>query len=88
MPTPSQIKEQVDLERLQISHGLKKLRDNTRQLEDKEYASASVYGAASLDTLLPLVVDRIQHTFSYSIKRGKNGVAFKEIHNHLAHIEP
>ena len=88
MPNPSQIKEQVDLERLQISHGLKKLRDNTRQLEDKEYASASVYGAASLDTLLPLVVDRIQHTFSYSIKRGKNGVAFKEIHNHLAHIEP
>ena len=88
MPTPDQIKEQVDLERLQISHGLKKLRDNTRQLEEKEYASASVYGAASLDTLLPLVVDRIQHTFSYSIKRGKNGVAFKEIHNHLAHIEP
>ena len=88
MPTPDQIKEQVDFERQQISQGLKKLRDNTRQLEEKEYASASIYGAASMDTLLPLVVDIIQDTFSYSIKRGKNGVAFKEIHNHLAHIEP
>ena len=88
MPTPSQIKEQVDFERQQIKHGLKKLRDSTRQLEDKEYASASVYGAASLETLLPLVVERIQDTFSYAIIRGKNGVAFKEVHNHLAHIEP
>ncbi len=88
MPTPSQIAEQVAFERQQIAHGLKKLRDNTKQLEEKEYASASVYGAASIDTLLPLVVDRIQDTFSYSIKRGKNGVAFKEIHQHLAHIEP
>ena len=82
MPTPSQIKEQVDFERQQIKHGLKKLRDSTRQLEDKEYASASVYGAASLETLLPLVVERIQDTFSYAIIRGKNGVAFKEVHNH------
>ena len=88
MPTPAQIKEQVDLERRQISHGLKKLRDNTRQLEEKEYASASVYGAASIDTLLPLVVECIQDTFSYAIIRGKNGVAFKEVHQHLAHIEP
>jgi len=88
MPTPAQIEEQVAFERQQISQGLKKLRDNTRQLEEKEYASASVYGVASLDTLLPLVVDRIQDTFSYAVKRGKNGVAFKEIHQHLAHIEP
>ena len=88
MPTPAQIQEQVEFERQQIAQGLKKLRDNTRQLEEKEYASASVYGAVSIDTLLPLVVDRIQDTFSYAIKRGKNGVAFKEIHQHLAHIEP
>ena len=88
MPTPDQIKEQVDFERQQISQGLKKLRDNTRQLEEKEYASASVYGAASMDTLLPLVVGCIQDTFSYAIIRGKNGVAFKEVHQHLAHIEP
>ena len=88
MPTPAQIEEQVAFERQQISQGLKKLRDNTRQLEEKEYASASIYGAASIDTLLPLVIDRIQDTFSYAIKRGKNGVAFKEIHQHLAHIEP
>ena len=68
MPTPAQIEEQVAFERQQISQGLKKLRDNTRQLEEKEYASASIYGAASIDTLLPLVIDRIQDTFSYAIK--------------------
>ena len=88
MPTPAQIDEQVAFEREQIAKGLKRLRDNTRQLEEKDYASASVYGAASIDTLLPLVVKRIEDTFSYSIKRGKNGVAFKEINQHLIDIEP
>ena len=88
MPTPAQIDEQVALEREQISKGLKRLRDNTRQLEEKDYASASIYGAASIDTLLPLVVRRIEDTFSYAIKRGKNGVAFKEINQHLIDIEP
>ena len=73
MPTPAQIDEQIAFERTQIAQGLKKLRDNTRQLEEKEYASASIYGAASMDTLLPLVVASIEKTFSYKIKRGKNG---------------
>ena len=88
MPTPAQIEEQVQLERNQIAQGLKKLRANTRQLEEKEYASASVYGAASIETLLPLVVASIDKTFSYKIKRGKNGVAFKDIYHHISHIEP
>ena len=35
MPTPSQIEEQVQLERDQIAQGLKRLRDNTRQQESK-----------------------------------------------------
>ena len=37
MPTPAEIKEQVDLEREQIRQGLKQLRDNTANLEAKEY---------------------------------------------------
>ena len=88
MPTPAQIDEQVKLERDQIAQGLKKLRTNTKQLEAKEYASASVYGVASIETLLPLVVASIEKTFSYKIKRGKNGVAFKDIHKYISHIEP
>lgn len=88
MPTPAQIDEQIQLERDAIAQGLKKLHKNTRDLEAKEYASASVYGAASIDTLLPLVVARIEATVEYAIKRGKTGVAFKEIQKYLADVEP
>jgi hypothetical protein len=54
MPTPAQIDEQVQLERDQIRQGLKRLRDNTDALQQKSYASATVYGIASIDTLLPV----------------------------------
>ena len=57
MPTPAESEEQVRLERDQIDYGLKKLRANTRHLEEKEYASASVYGASSVEVLLPLVYE-------------------------------
>ena len=59
--TPDQIEQQILLERSQISQGLKRLRDQTLKLEQQNYASASIYGIASLQTLLPLVVDNIQH---------------------------
>ena len=58
----SLIEEQVTLERSQVSQGLKRLNDNTFKLEDQSYASASVYGIASIDTLLPLLVDKITMT--------------------------
>ena len=70
MPTPSQIEEQVNLERDQIAQGLKRLRDNTTQLENKSYASATVYGISSIDTLLPIVVSRIEETTHDRVKRG------------------
>ena len=38
MATPQQIDEQVKLERLQISQGIKQLHKNTKQLEQKAYA--------------------------------------------------
>jgi DNA-directed RNA polymerase len=88
LPTPAQIDEQIQLERDAIALGLKKLHKNTRDLEGKDYASASVYGAASIDTLLPLVVARIESTVDYAIKRGKTGVAFKEIQKYLSDVEP
>ena len=87
MPTPAQIDEQIQLERDAIAQGLKKLHKNTRDLEGKEYASASVYGAASIDTLLPLVVARIEATTN-RIKEGKTGASFKEIQQYLADVEP
>ena len=87
MATPQQIAEQVALERDQIRQGLKRLRKNTRDLEEKSYASASVYGIASIDTLLPLVVERIKDTTN-RIKKGAAGKSFKEIQKYLADLEP
>jgi len=87
LPTPAEIDEQIQLERDAISQGLKKLHKNTRDLEEKGYASASVYGAASIDTLLPLVVARIETTTN-RIKEGKTGAAFVEIQKYLADVEP
>ena len=87
MPTPAQISEQVELEREQIRQGLKQLRDNTKKLEEKDYASASVYGVASIQTLIPLVVNRIVSTAN-RINEGCTGVAFREIRIYLADVEP
>ena len=87
MATKAEIHEQVELEREQIRQGLKQLRDNQRKLEDKEYASASIYGVASIEQLLPLVVGRIQETDAY-IHTRHVGRAFKEIKQYLADIEP
>ena len=87
MPTPSQIDEQIKLERDQISQGLRRLRKNTKQLEEKSYGSATVYGISSIDTLLPLVVERIKET-NNRIKEGKTGKSFKEIQHYLANLEP
>jgi len=81
------IEEQLKLERDQISQGLKCLTDNTIKLENKSYASATVYGIASIDSLLPLVVKRIKDT-NLRIHKGHTGVAFKEIHNNLDSLEP
>jgi len=86
MPTPAQIEEQVQLERDQIAQGLKRLRKNTQQLEEKSYASATVYGIASIDALLPLLITRIKDTTN-RIKEGKTGRSFKEIQQYLADLE-
>ena len=87
MPTRAQISEQVDLEREQIRQGLCKLRDNTKKLEEKDYASATEYGVATVQTLIPLVVQRIQHTTDRIYTR-KTGRALAEIHQYLSDVEP
>ncbi len=87
MPTPAQIEEQIQLERDAIAQGLKRLHKNTYDLENKSYASATVYGAASIDTLLPLVVARIEGTRT-RLTKGGAGKSFKEIQQYLADVEP
>ena len=88
MATPFQIEQQVQLEREAISQGLKRLRSNIKDLEDKDYASATIYGVSSIDVLLPLVVNHIDDTIQKRINEGHNGRAFKEIHQYLSDIEP
>ena len=77
---------QIKLEREQIKRGLEKLHNNTHQLEDKSYASASVYGVASIEQLLPLLVERIKETH-LRIKKGTAGVNFKEIKPFLDELD-
>ena len=81
------IEEQLQLERDQITQGLKCLTDNTIKLENKSYASASVYGIASIDSLLPKLVKHIESTHN-RIHEGHTGIAFKEIHKYLKDLEP
>ena len=81
------IDDQVEHERTQVSQGLKRLQDNTIKLEDKSYASATIYGIASIDSLLPRLVKRIEDT-TKRIHEGHTGVAFKDIHRYLKDLEP
>ena len=87
MPTPAQIDEQIALEREQIRQGLERLRDNTVKLQDKEYASASVYGCSSIQELLPKAIEQIKATKS-RIHERHIGRQLADIHQYLADIEP
>lgn len=87
MVTPAQIDEQLKLEREAIRHGVDRLTKNTKDLQNKEYASATVYGAASIEQLLPVLVERIEQT-NYRIHHGHTGRAFAEIKEFLVDLEP
>ena len=86
-PTPAQIEEQVEHERDAIRQGLKRLKENTRKLEQKDYASASVYGVCTIEQLLPLVIEQIEQT-NNRIHEGRVGQSFKEIDKYLKDVEP
>ncbi len=86
MPTPFEIDQQIALERQQIRQGLEHLRSNTSKLEERSYASSSIYGVASIGELLPHVVDRIEST-RLRITNGQAGKNFKEINDYLMDLE-
>ena len=85
-PTPQQIDEQVELERDAIRQGLKRLRDQTIKLENQNYASATIYGISSIDSLLPDVAEQIDKT-TIRIHKGSNGEHFKDVHQYLKDID-
>ena len=85
-PTEAQIEEQLEWERHAKAQGLSRLHQQTCKLEKQEYASASVYGIASIDCILPRVVAEIERTTN-RIHKGQAGVAFKEVQEYLADVE-
>ena len=86
LTTPEQIEEQVTLEREAISQGLKRLQDQTIKLEDQSYASATIYGICGIESLLPLLIKRIDKT-NKKIHEGHYGHSFKDIHVYLQLID-
>jgi DNA-directed RNA polymerase len=86
MATLSEIDRQVEFEREAIRLGAEKLHKNIKDLENKDYASSSVYGCASINALLPDLIKLIDSTKD-RIHRGTNGVMFKEIKEYLDPID-
>ena len=76
MATPAEIERQVQFERDAIKQGIAKLHKNTKDLEAKSYASASVYGCSSIQSALPLIVKRIENTRT-KITKGAAGKALR-----------
>ena len=72
MPTPAQIDEQVKHEREAISCGISKLHKDTQRAEEREYASSSVYGKASIQAAQEEVANAILHKFYTRIIEGNN----------------
>ena len=85
MLTKSNIADQVRLERDQIRKGKEKLYENTKKLEEQSYASASLYGATTLQAVIPKLSKRIENT-SNRLHEGKAGVKFKELKPFLSSL--
>ena len=86
MPTPAEIKRQVQLETSQVELGVHKLRKQIRKLEEQKYASASIYGTTAVNDLLPALVEHLEQT-EYRIKTRKNGAMYAEIQEVLNCID-
>ena len=86
MITQAEIETQIAFEREAIAHGLSRLYKNTQELEDKSYASASVYGVASIDSLLPILIKYIEDTTHDRLTRGR-GYQFQLIKTYVSKLE-
>ena len=86
MATPKQISKQYSLEKEAISCGRQRLMDSIQKLEEKSYASASVYGTASISAALPLVIKEIDSSVS-KLKKGAAGQHYQPVAKHLSELE-
>ena len=82
MLTEQQIEDQKEFERKQISGGLHRLHSNTTKLEEKTYASATVYGSACMSSILPDLISFIESKKSKYLKIG-GGHSMQVFHNHI-----
>ena len=87
MGTPSNLHRQFLLEQEAISCGRQRLHESLNKLEEKSYASASVYGVASIREALPYLMEHIEITFA-KLKNGQAGKFFKPIAEHINELEP
>ena len=87
MATPRQISKQFTLEKEAISCGRQRLQESTQRLEEKSYASASVYGTASISAALPLVIKEIDSSVS-KLKKGAAGQHYQPVAQYLIDLEP
>jgi hypothetical protein len=86
MLTEQQIEDQQEFERKCISGGIEKLRSNTTKLEDKTYASATVYGSAFVNSILPKLIAYIDEKKFRALKQGGSGFG-KYFHNYLLPVD-
>jgi DNA-directed RNA polymerase len=87
MVSPALTEQEIELERRAIAYGRQWLLDNTRKLEERSYASASVYGTPCIQAALLDVAAVIQSTLN-RVHEGHNGKDFVTIHQYLEEIEP
>ena len=78
MATSSEIQRQVALEQEALSCGKQKLHDSLTRLAEKSYASASVYGTASISAALPDVIKDIEASFQ-KLRKGNAGQYYKPV---------
>ena len=76
----------MTLEREAITQGKKRFTDQTIKLENQNYASATIYGVSSIESLLPRLIERINDT-NIRIHKGSNGQYFKEVHKYLKDLD-
>ena len=78
----SDLERQASFERKQIKGGLEKIRSDTKKLLDKDYGSATVFGSASIETLLPYLIKYIDE------KKEKRKIVAKGGAGHLMELLP
>ena len=87
METHTNLHRQFLLEQEAISCGRQRLHDSMKKLEEKSYASASVYGVSSIKEALPYLITKVEDT-KFKLKTGQAGKFYKDIALYLDELEP